>query len=294
MDLDAEAFPAATVQVALGRLHARRLRDMYRSAGWPCQDAIEVDLLAAGLLQRVADADGRERLRLTDAGITHLAGAQQVNRQALSAHDALVHHIARAMLRDGRVVWTQLSLRARLPDLPVSECPQGRATPSPPPEGGKATWGGPAVPPEGETPKPRWKICRPDVFSIRNTTVPAYLEPVVHEIKVSRADLLGDLRVSDKRDSYLGLGGQCWYVLGCDRKGRPIAEPEEVPDCCGVLMARVEGDAVHLEVARHAPRAPVRDLPFALWMELAKATPLPRPWAGMDDPDQALLQEPPA
>lgn len=270
MDLAAESSMAPVAPSApgpLGRLHARRLRDMYRSAGWPCQDAVEVDLLAAGLLQRMADGDGRERLRLTDAGIAHLALAQQANRQALSAHDTLVAHIARAMLRDGRVVWTQLSLRARLPDLPA---------------------------PEGATPKPRWKICRPDVFSIRNTTVPAYLEPVVHEIKVSRADLLGDLRVSDKRDSYLGLGGQCWYVLGSDRKGRPIAEADEVPDCCGVLMARVEGDAVRLEVARHAPRAPVRDLPFTLWMELAKATPLPRPWSGGDDPDQALLQEPPA
>ena len=270
MDVAADDSSATAAQPApgvLGRLHARRLRDMYRSAGWPCLDAVEVDLLAAGLLQRIADGEGRERLRLTDTGIAHLALAQQVNRQALSAHDTLVGHIARAMLRDGRVVWTQLSLRARLPDLPV---------------------------PEGETAKPRWKICRPDVFSIRNTTVPAYLEPVVHEIKVSRADLLGDLRVSDKRDSYLGLGGQCWYVLGCDRKGRPIAGPDEVPDCCGVLMARVEGDAVRLEVARHAPRAPVREVPFALWMELAKATPLPRPWPGGDDPDQALLQEPPA
>ena len=252
------------LQPVLGRLHARRLRDMYRSAGWPCRDAVEVDLLAAGLLQRVPVAAGGERLRLTDAGIAHLAAVQQGNRRALSVHDALVDHIAREMLREGRVVWTQLSLRARLPDLPAEE---------------------------GTAPRPRWKICRPDVFSIRNTTVPAYLEPVVHEIKVSRADLLGDLRNTDKRDSYLGLGGQCWYVLGHDRKGRPIAEACEVPDCCGVLLARGDAASVRLEVLRHAPRAPVRDLPFALWMELAKATPLPRPWTAGDDPDQALLQE---
>ena len=36
----------------------------------------------------------------------------------------------------------------------------------------------------------QWKLCRPDVFSIRNSSVPAYLDPIVHEIKVSRADLL--------------------------------------------------------------------------------------------------------
>ena len=33
----------------LTRLHHRRLREIYRSAGWPCCDAIEIELLAAGL-----------------------------------------------------------------------------------------------------------------------------------------------------------------------------------------------------------------------------------------------------
>ncbi|MFO1252127.1 MAG: DMT family transporter [Inhella sp.] len=47
----------------------RRLRELYRSAGWPCQDSLELELLAAGWLERLREADGRERLRLTDAGI---------------------------------------------------------------------------------------------------------------------------------------------------------------------------------------------------------------------------------
>ena len=41
----------ASGPAAPGRVHARRLRDIYRSAGWPCQDSIEVDLLAAGLIK---------------------------------------------------------------------------------------------------------------------------------------------------------------------------------------------------------------------------------------------------
>ena len=40
----------------LGRTHARRLREIYRSAGWPCQDMLEIELLAAGMLERVASA----------------------------------------------------------------------------------------------------------------------------------------------------------------------------------------------------------------------------------------------
>ncbi|MCF8169155.1 MAG: hypothetical protein K9J77_11135 [Rhodoferax sp.] len=69
----------------------------------------------------------------------------------------------------------------------------------------------------------------PDVFSIRNSSKQAYLEPIVHEIKVSRADLLGDLKLIDKRSAYLDVGGQCWYVLGCNANGKPIGEPDEIP-----------------------------------------------------------------
>jgi hypothetical protein len=253
MDADGLSPP-----IPLGRAHARRLRDVYRSAGWPSLDVIEVELLAAGLLERATEPSGHDKVRLTDAGIAYLARAFSSNRAARSRHETLVERVALEMLRDGRVVWTGLSLRARLPSEP--DAPN------------------------------RWKMCMPDVFSIRNTTVAGYLEPVVHEIKVSRADLLGDLKSKDKRDSYLDVGGQCWYVLGCDAKGRPIATPDEVPPECGVLQ--LEGE--RLVVARNAPKRAVADLPFSMWMVLAKATPLsPRDDQLGDGTSQALLGEPP-
>lgn len=245
-----------TLAIALGRVHARRLRDVYRSAGWPSQDSIEVELLAAGLLARTTEPSGHDKVRLTDAGILHLAQAFHSNRQSRSAHEELVDRVAQQMLRDGRMVWTDLSIRARLPSEPEE--------------------------------RTRWKICMPDVFSIRNTTVAAYLEPVVHEIKVSRADLLGDLKSKDKRDAYLDAGGQCWYVLGCDRKGQPIARADEIPVECGVMVWQ---DA-RLEVLRNAPKRAVADLPFALWMVLAKSTPLRAPdQLGTDGPAQSMLPE---
>ena len=98
----------------------------------------------------------------------------------------------------------------------------------------------------------------------------SYLEPIVHEIKVSRADLLGDLKNKDKRDAYLGLGGQCWYVLGCNAKGDPIGEADEIPAECGV-MVYTEG---RIEVIRVEPKRPMAYLPFHVWMSLAKATPV--------------------
>ncbi|MDM0001347.1 hypothetical protein QTI24_22265 [Variovorax sp. J22P240] len=236
--------------VALGRVHARRLREVYRSAGWPCCDAIEVDLLAAGLLERVRTTHGHETLRVTDAGIARIATSLVVNRAVTSRHEALVEQVAREMTRAGRVAWRGLSLRARLPEVE---------------EGGK----------------PRWCIARPDVFSIRNTSVEAYAQPIVHEVKVNRADLLSDLRKPDKRAAYLDLGGECWYVLGCDAKGRPIGEPDEIPSACGVLIAQ-EG---RLVVARSAVHRALQRLPFAVWMALAKAQPV----AGFDEESQDLL-----
>jgi hypothetical protein len=210
--------------------HRRRLREIWRSAGWPCFDLIEIDLLAAGLLERARQASGHETLRVTDAGVLVLAETRQRNRQAFSAHEALVERVATEMGRAGRVVWRGLSLRARV------------ATP----EGGA------------------WQMAMPDVFSIRHTTVEDYVEPIVHEIKVSRADLLGDLRRETKRAAYLAISSECWYVV---REG--IAHADDIPPECGLMVAGAAG----LDVARPAPRRPQR-LPFAVWMALARATPV--------------------
>jgi hypothetical protein len=210
--------------------HRRRLREIWRSAGWPCHDMLEVELLDLGLLQRLRDADGRETLRVSDAGVHLLAATLQKNRAARDAHEALVERVAQQMHRAGRIVWRGLSLRARVGD-------------------GEAA---------------AWAMAMPDVYSIRHTTVEAYLEPVVHEIKVSRADLLSDLRHEAKRAAYLALSGECWYVI---RQG--IAQPQEVPPDCGVMLAADSG----LDVARPAPKRPMQ-MSFGLWVALARATPM--------------------
>ena len=206
--------------------HRQRLRQMWRSAGWPFQDLIEVELLAAGLLERLRDGAGRESLRVTDAGIRVIAATTQKNRQARCAHEDLVSRVALEMQRAGRIVWRGLSLRA-------------------PPLGASGAW--PTV--------------MPDVYSIRHTTVEDYVEPIAHEIKVSRADLRSDLRNETKRESYRALSSQCWYVIQ-----HGIAEPEEIPAAYGVMLAT---DAA-LVVARPAPRQAMR-LTLPVWMALARA-----------------------
>jgi hypothetical protein len=215
------------VDLSLATVHRRRLREVWRSAGWPCHDMVEVELLAAGLLERVRHTSGHETLRVTDAGVAVIAETLQRNRALRDAHEALVERVAREMTRSGRIAWRALSLRAKVGDT--------------------------------------WAIAMPDVYSVRNTSVEAYLQPVVHEIKVRRADLLADLKRESKRAAYLQLSGECWYVI---REG--IAEPDEIPPECGVLVAAERGG---LDVARPAPRRAMQ-MPFHAWMVLARATPL--------------------
>jgi len=215
-------------------VHQRRLREVWRSAGWPCQDLVEAELLAAGLLERVRQPSGHETLRVTDAGVAALAGTLQRNRLRRDAHEALVERVAREMARAGRIAWRGLGLRAQV----------------------------------GEGEAARWVVAMPDVFSIRHTTVEDYLEPVAHEIKVTRADLLSDLRHPHKRHAYRALAGQCWYVLKAG-----IAAADEVPAEFGVMFALPGGE---LDVARPAPPRAMR-LPLGTWMALARATPEPGP-----------------
>jgi hypothetical protein len=241
------------VPIALQAIHRRRLREVWRSAGWPCRDTVEVELLAAGLLERQQDAEGRETLRVSDGGIAVLAATLQKNRAVRDRHEALVARVALQMQRAGRIAWCGLSLRARVSDASHAK---------------------------GE----RWQMALPDVFSVRHTTVAGYLQSAVHEVKVRRADLLSDLRQADKRAAYLGMAGECWYVLA-----EGIAEPDEIPAECGVMLARGPGFA-ELDVMRPAPSRAMpfeAGLPFAVWMALARATPVPWP----DDDAQRWLGE---
>ena len=280
--------------------HRRRLREVWRSAGWPYQDLIEVELLAAGLLERRQDPAGRETLRVTDAGLQVLAQTLQRNRAARDPHEDLVARVALEMQRAGRVVWRGLALRAALPvaeagaedAADVGDIEDGQDLPE---EGADAAdrtvsaarssplFAG--VLPAADAPPPatRWAMAVPDVFSIRHTTREGLVEPIVHEIKVRRADLLSDLRSADKRAAYLALSSQCWYVLKAG-----IAEPEEVPPECGVMVVHLgapQGSSVLepvLEVLRPAPRRRHR-IAFATWVALARATPDAPPDEGPQD-----------
>ena len=248
-------------EVSPRRVHLARLRSIWRSAGWPCRDAVELDLVAAGWAILQQGADGHETIRLTELGIRLLAEARQRNLRSFSLHDRLADRVAAHLMSAGRIVWRELSLRARIeagdPPLsipePAADAPMwpddGSALPRPSQGGGA------------------WRMARPDVFSVRRTSVEDYLQPMVHEIKASRADLLSDLRHAAKRESYRWLSCETCYVLPAG-----VAEPQEIPEELGVWLLHGPVDTGVLEFARPSRHVPCK-LPFAVWMALAQATP---------------------
>jgi hypothetical protein len=113
-----------------------------------------------------------------------------------------------------------------------------------------------------------WRMARPDVFSVRHTSVEAYLQPMVHEVKVGRADLLSDLRHAAKRASYQWLSCETFFVFPAG-----VAEPQEIPEDFGVWILDGSIEDGTLDLVRPARHSPCK-LPFAVWMALAKATPM--------------------
>lgn len=257
----------------LTRFHRARLLQIWRSAGWPCKDGLEIDLLAAGLLRQQADDAGRETLKLTEAGIELLAESRQRGLRSASAHDRLAQRFASHLMDMGRIVWRELSLRAQVED----EDAAAEAPPPPPEPPDAALWQDEAPPPAAV--KRVWRMARPDLFSVRNTSVESYLQPMVHEIKFSRADLLSDLRHAAKRQAYQWLCSEVYYVFPA-----AVAKPNEIPMQFGVWVLHGDLDEGQFELLRPARHQPCK-LPFAVWLALAKATPL----QAEHDPAQTAL-----
>ncbi|MDD0813976.1 hypothetical protein PSQ39_04965 [Curvibacter sp. HBC28] len=262
----------------LSRFHRTRLMGIWRSAGWPCKDGLEIDLLAAGLVQLHTSAEGHETLKLTDAGIQELAEARQRSQRALSAHDRLAQRFAEQLLGSGRIVWRELALRAALeapsqaPEATSAATTEVLASSSAPAAEEAAPlarlWSDQELP-LAPAPAPHtWRMARPDLFSVRNTSVARYLQPMVHEIKFSRADLLSDLRHAAKREAYEWLCEACYYVFPAG-----VAKANEIPEHLGIWLLHGPVESGEFELLRPARHQPCT-LPFAVWMALSKASPV--------------------
>jgi hypothetical protein len=179
-----------------------------------------------------------ERIVVTDDGIHALAQRLDQNRHSLDSHEALLARVARELRVQRRLVFTNLTLRARIEE--------------------------------------RWMVSRPDLFSLRDVAYSDHLHPVIHEIKVRRADLLCDLRDGAKRAGYQALSAAFYYVIV-----EGIADPGEIPSDCGLIVATRDG----LVPARR-PTTRVAQLSAAQWLSIARRAALP---ADPDDDPQLRL-----
>ena len=274
------------------RHHRTRLMQIWRSAGWPCRDGLEIDLLAWGFVRAHPTADGLETLHLTQEGIQLLAAARRQAVRAQSQHDRLSAKFVAQLHAAGRIVWRELSLRAEVSgaasrvtngathgetssDLPSPAYSAEMAAASRVLAPAGAMTSPTSLWPDEETAESRaaanvWRGARPDLFSVRNTTVPAYLQPMVHEVKFSRADLLSDLRHGAKRHAYQWLCEECYYVFPAG-----IAQADEIPQPWGIWVLHGDIETGHFELIRPARHASCT-LPFAVWLALCKATPVRR------------------
>lgn len=221
----ASATPAETAREPLPRRHATRLRHYWRSQGWACHDNIDIDLLRWGLIVEQPGREAASVFELSAAGRDALAAGLQRNRVARRAHADAVRATAGHLADAGRLVFTEISVRTEH---------------------------------EG-----RWRSCQPDVFSLVRGLRADHLAPLVHEIKVSRADLLGELR-GGKIERYRELAAGIYLVLA-----EGIAMVDEIPTDYGVALYGADGS---LRIARSAPIGDYT-LETRHWMALAKARP---------------------
>ncbi|WP_348760411.1 hypothetical protein [uncultured Salinisphaera sp.] len=218
----------------LPRRHATRLRHYWRSQGWAHHDNIDIDLLRWGLIVEHPDRAATSVFELTAAGRDALAAGLVRNRAVRQAHAAAVTATAQYLADARRLVFTELSIRTVLED--------------------------------------KWRTCKPDVFSLVRGLRADHLAPQVHEIKVSRADLLGELR-SAKIERYRELAASIYFVLADG-----IASIEEIPEDYGVAFHDARRG---FRIARQAPIGDYQ-LETRHWMALAKA----RPFAGEHESGQ--------
>lgn len=165
--------------------------------------------------------DERNYHRLTEAGVAALGEARQENKRRQNGHDSLAERLARHLRDSGRLVWLNKELKAEH---------------------------------DGER-----RPVRPDVYSLRATLNPAQICPMVHEIKVSRADFLADVGKAEKRAGYRSLADYVHYVAP-----EGLLDPGEIPEGCGLLVERADGSFWQQKRARKSPTT----LPASVWMAL--------------------------
>jgi hypothetical protein len=218
------AAAGETASAELGRKHYQLLRQYWHAgASGLCSrgSPLALELAAAGLLQ-LKEAVGPLQLMITQAGITEILAETERERQRAAPHNDFASRLAEWQRTDGRMTWENREFRVAWPD------------------GSR-------------------KAFRPDLYSIKATLDEAKINPLVFEVKASRADFLADVARPEKRAGYLAIAESMYYAAPAG-----LIMPGEVPAECGLV---VEVSLGRFEVVKRVKRRPVV-LPASVYLNL--------------------------
>lgn len=175
-------------------------------------DETDLELSVAGFIQRVEPSwQGSIRYCITPRGERMVHALREQSKRQRAPHHELGSHLAQWLQQQGqgRLTWENASF-----DVEST--------------GGVCT-------------------TRPDVFSMSCTLNPAKRDAQVHEVKVSRADFLADVKNPAKRAAYFCLAPRVFYATPAG-----LITLEEVPPECGWVEQGAHG--VGWSVRKKAPK----------------------------------------
>lgn len=180
----------------LTRKHYARLRWYFRAPDGAASlaDNDDLDLAALSLIERKEAYGGTVYFRITQKGQEVLAEENSREIERRSPHHELAQRLAEWLREQGRITWENIELHIELES------------------GGR-------------------QAIRPDVFSLVTTLNPEKINPVVHEVKVSRADFLADIAKPEKRAGYAKIAEVVYYVAPVG-----IIHLSELPKECGLII----------------------------------------------------------
>lgn len=158
-------------------------------------DPTDLELLDAGFLVRSEPRVFSHRMAhyaITPRGEAMAVALLRRQQRLLAPHHQLASTLAHWLVRQGRMTWENSAFSAMGPQGPCE--------------------------------------VRPDVFSLLATLNPGRMEPMVHEVKISRADFLADITVPEKRAAYFSLAPRVVYATPAG-----LLKEGEVPPECGWL-----------------------------------------------------------
>jgi hypothetical protein len=197
--------------------HLRVLRNVWsrgRAVALAELGGVELDLIAAGLLEQVHGGGYGPSVRATDKAVAVLAAHRQKVRAGQQPHHDLAGRLAHHLQTKGFLTWSNVEFAH----------PNRRAS---------------AV---------DWGTVRPDVFACWPSLQVRSAKPAIYEVKVSRADFLADVAKPLKRKAYADLAQAVYY---CCPDG--MIAPAEVPDGFGLLCEVSQGQFALRRKARRQP-----------------------------------------